>query len=75
MGKKDLKELAKKTISELKSLLAQKKKDLVLASLSVLSGKEKNVKKAKLIRLEIAQISTIIREKEFLDEDSLSGKK
>lgn len=68
MKKQDLKELTKKTIKELKSLLEQKKRDLLSVSLAIQTNKEKNLKKAKAARLDIAQILTIIREKQLWEE-------
>lgn len=70
MKKQDLKELTKKTIKELESLLEQKRKDLLSVSLAIQAGKEKNLKKAKAVRLDIAQILTIIREKQLWEEKS-----
>lgn len=68
MKKQDLKELTKKTIKELESLLEQKKRNLLSVSSAIQAGKEKNLKKAKATRLDIAQILTIIREKQLWEE-------
>lgn len=56
-----------KTKTELTSLLEDKKKDMLKVQAELLGQKEKNLKKAKQLRLEIAQISTIIREKEIVE--------
>lgn len=73
MKKKEFNELSKKTVEELSPMLAQKKSEVLPVAVSIATGKEKNFKKAKLLRLEIAKISTIIREKQLLGgDDSVS---
>jgi len=58
----------KKRITEPKALLEQKRKELVQAKFDLKLKKLKNVHRLKSIRKEIAQILTMMREKELLDE-------
>lgn len=62
MKKKEKIDLRKKTIDELAKNLSDKKFELFTVQINRKAGKEKNLKKVKLLRREIAQISTIIRE-------------
>lgn len=63
MDKKELGKLREKEVDTLKKevLELQQKRDRTLADIA--SGKESNLKKAKLIKKEIAQYLTIIRAK------------
>ena len=55
-------DLRKKKREELISMLGTKKADLMKVSLEILQKKEKNVKKPRYLRVEIAQIKTILKE-------------
>ncbi|OGM28080.1 50S ribosomal protein L29 [Candidatus Woesebacteria bacterium RIFCSPLOWO2_01_FULL_39_61] len=68
MKKKEKTELRKKTQEELVQSLGDKKLELQKAMTNMKAGKEKNLKKVKLIRREIAQISTIIHEMELMKD-------
>jgi len=68
MKKKDLQSVRIKKIETLKKLAGEKKMELVKIKLAMKVGKEKNFKKAKNLRREIAQILTIIREKELTEK-------
>ena len=57
-----LTDLRKKKREELISMLGTKKADLMKVSLEILQKKEKNVKKPRHLRVEIAQIKTILKE-------------
>jgi len=59
-------ELRGKSLTELKELLAGKRQEILDLSKSILKGSEKNVKKANLLRKEVARISTIMNEKALL---------
>jgi len=69
MKKRDLKTLRGKSIEVLKKQLIDKKAEFVLTWIEVKSKKEKNVNKARNIKRDIAQLMTIIREKELIEED------
>lgn len=60
-----MQELRAKTIEELKLELREKKEELQSVSQELLRGKSKDTSKVKKIRKEIAQIKTVVREKEL----------
>ena len=62
MKRTDIAELRKMDIKTLKSKLENLQKEFVLAKLKAKRGELKNVRKAKMIRKDIARIKTIIRE-------------
>ena len=68
MKKKDYNELKSKEISELAKTVKVKKAELAKLGPKVISGEEKNLKKAANLRREVAQMLTLIREKEILKE-------
>lgn len=70
MKKKDLTDLRNKKINELEKLLSKKRNELINTYAKIKAGQEKNLKKAKNIRRDIAQILTIIREKELLKKET-----
>lgn len=59
--------MKKKNIGE-KELVLEKKKELALFVSEIVLQKEKNVKKGKLLRREIARMLTLLREKEIAGE-------
>jgi ribosomal protein L29 len=63
MKKREVEEMHKKDVSTLTSILSEKRLEFTKASSEIKLGKEKNFKKAKNLRKEIAQLSTLIREK------------
>jgi ribosomal protein L29 len=60
MKKKELKELKEKSVKDLLDLVKKKKIEALNATARIYAGKEKNLKKAKNLRKEIAKILTII---------------
>ena len=70
MKKKDLTDLRNKKINELEKLLSKKRNELINTYAKIKAGQEKNWKKAKNIRRDVAQILTIIREKELLKKET-----
>ena len=64
MKKKDLTDFKNKRVEELKKLVEQKKMDLNQFLFKKISGGEKNVKKSRNLKKDIAQLLTIIRENE-----------
>lgn len=69
MKKKDLNELRNKKISDLVKLVKEKKLDLTKSLIKRKTGGEKNLKKAKNLKLEIARILTIVGEKEIMEKE------
>jgi ribosomal protein L29 len=67
MKKNDLQNLRSKDISKLKGMVKDKKLELIKIKSSVKAGKEKNLKRFKNKRRELAQILTLIREKEIAE--------
>ena len=70
MKKKDLTDLRNKKINELEKLLSKKRNELINTYAKIKAGQEKDLKKAKNIRRDVAQILTIIREKELLKKET-----
>ncbi|HJY98550.1 MAG TPA: 50S ribosomal protein L29 [Patescibacteria group bacterium] len=68
MKKKEITELKGKTIKELFKMANSKKEEAKKTAVSVAAGKEKNLKVLKNARREIAQILTIIKEKEIMEK-------
>ena len=60
MNKKEFLKLKEREVSELSKMVDEKKTELMKVKMDVLGGKEKNLKKAKGIKKEIAQILTLI---------------
>lgn len=68
MKKKDLAELKSKTVKDL--LKKEKDERTELRKITAKSAKEKNLKKVKMIKKNIAQILTIIREKKLNEKET-----
>ncbi len=68
MKKKEFQEIRNKKIAELEKLVSKRKQEVIGLQAKVKAGQEKNLKKAKNLRREIAQILTLIREKEILEK-------
>ena len=77
MKTRELTSLRKKSLDEIKSLLEQKKLEAVESFAKMKAGQEKNLKRAKNLKREIAQIMTVFQEYNLskkLDEKSNKGK-
>jgi len=72
MKKKDLVALRAKKTDEIKKSIREKKNELAQIAGKVKIGEEKNLKKMHNLRLEIARLLTIIREKEILEQEESS---
>jgi len=71
MKKKNIGDLKLKKTDELKKLVSEKKKELLLFTSELVLQKEKNVKKGMLIRKEIAKILTLLRERDIIDKEKI----
>lgn len=71
MKKKELIEIRKKANGELQSLLMKNRKDLFKIMFDIKTGKEKDLKKAKKLKKEIAQILTILKENSFKNKNNV----
>lgn len=67
MKKKDLQSLKVKSLEELKKLVSEKKIEAENAKLKVMAGQEKDLKVRKNLRIEIARILTLIRQKSIVE--------
>lgn len=68
MKKKELKDLRVKDYKELKKILSEKRLEVARVKADLKVSHEKNLKKAKNLSHDIAQILTIIKEKEIIEE-------
>lgn len=75
MKKKDLKDIRSKKIDELRKMVDEKKKEAAETFSKTKGGQESNVKKYKNQRKDIAQILTVIREKEIIEKMKKEKKK
>lgn len=66
MKKKELSGLKNKEVKDLKKLFWSKKLDVQRVKMNIAAGKEKNLKSFKNMRRDIAQIATVIKEKEIV---------
>jgi ribosomal protein L29 len=71
MRKNELKNLKTKQKKELRKMIDEKKRDLTKSLSELKAGREKNFKKPKSIRRDIAQILTVVREKELMEKTSV----
>ena len=63
-------ELRQKTIDELRRNLEKQRGELEKLMLDIVQKKEKNFKKAKVMRAEIARINSVISEKRIISEEA-----
>ncbi len=64
----DVKELRKKNINDLQDSRKDLEKEIREVSMNTLQGKEKNVRKARLLRKDLSKLLTVISEKKILEE-------
>ena len=72
MKRKDFIELKGKETADLLKMVKTKKTELAKLGPKVSAGEEKNLKKAAGLRREVAQILTLIKEKEILKKEEKS---
>lgn len=70
MKKQDLKVLRKKSKKELEKQIDKKRLELAKHAVKLKIGKKKNLKKGRLLKREIAQILTVIRENELIEQSA-----
>lgn len=73
MKKSELTKLRSKKADVLGKTVTDKRLDLVKVSADIKASKEKNLKKAKNLRRDIAQILTLISEKELIEKETRSS--
>ncbi len=69
MKKNDYKNLKTKKIEDLKKMVSEKKLELSKFLSKKTASGEKNLKKGKSLRKDIAQILTVVKETEILDRE------
>lgn len=69
MKRKELQELRQKDKAQLLKLVREKKKELVKEAADIGLGRAKNVKAVRNLRRDIAQLMTILREKEIIENE------
>jgi len=69
MKSKELTKIRSESIEDLGKLVDEKRKELAISFADRKAGKEKNLKVSMGLRRDIAQIMTIIREKEISNEE------
>lgn len=74
MKTKEFGNLKIKEIKELKALIFKKKLELIKIQVKMHSGKEKNLKKIWALKKEVSQILTLIKEKEFIENNKIQEK-
>lgn len=73
MKKKDLEDLRKSDVSTLEKEVEKRRLERPKLVLELRSGKKKNPKKTRNLKREIAQILTVIREKELAADEKNEG--
>jgi len=73
MKKKEFAELKTKKTTELAKLLGEKKLEITQITSKIYAGREKNLKKAKNLRRDVAQIMTALSEN--MTKESVETKK
>lgn len=68
MKRKDFTDLRTKDIKTLKKLAMEKKLEVAKKKMEIMGGKEKNIVAAGNLRKELAQILTLVREKEIIEK-------
>ena len=74
MKKDELNSLKKKNKEELNKLLEEKQVELLKVRAEMKVGKEKNLKKVKLLRKYVAQVKTVLRLQEIVSGVQLEEK-
>jgi ribosomal protein L29 len=75
MKKKDLQSLRKKETKDLQKMVSDKKKQIAENFIKLKAGQEKNFKKMANLKKEVAQIMTVIKEKEIIEKETKKEEK
>lgn len=68
MKKKDLQAFKDKKIEDLRKVVSDKQAEILKVVTQMYAGKEKNLKKTKNLKRELAQVLTLLRQKELEGE-------
>ena len=69
MKKKELENIREKSTVELKRTVLAAKKEISLAYAKIKAGQEKNTSQVKKLKHKLAQVLTVIREKEIMAKE------
>jgi len=69
MKKKDFENIKTKDIADLQKLAAEKRLEVAKLFAKIKAGQEKNPKVMKMTRRELAQILTLVRQKEIAEKE------
>ena len=69
MKKNKLVEIRKKKASEIEKMVSDKKDEIILIAAEIKVGKEKNVKAAANLKKDVAQLLTILGERNMMKKD------
>ena len=75
MKRKELLDLRKEDPGKLKKMVVEKKLELMRFIVNSKASSEKNLKKGKNLKREIAQILTLVHEREFAEKEKNLSKK
>ena len=75
MKKKDLSEARAKDTKEIAKLIEDKKLKLDKVRVEISAGEEKNVKAVANLKREIAQLMTVLKEKEIMEKETIKETK
>lgn len=70
MKRRELADVRKSETKDLSSKVKEKKLELAKTRVKIVSGEEKNVKKLANLKKEIAQLLTILKEKELVEVET-----
>jgi ribosomal protein L29 len=68
MKRKDFNDLRTKDLTTLKKLATDKKLEASKKKMEIMGGKDKNLKAHRIMRRDLAQVLTLIREKEIMEK-------
>jgi ribosomal protein L29 len=68
MKKRELADIRKKTLKDLIKQVDKGRADLLKEKINISAGKSKNIRRIRNVKQDIAQILTVIREKELVEE-------
>lgn len=73
MKRKEFTDLKNKTIEDLTKFVREKREDSLKKKMEGVSGKDKNLKSYRNLRREIAQVLTLIKEKQIIEKLKKKG--
>ncbi|HET7099267.1 MAG TPA: 50S ribosomal protein L29 [Patescibacteria group bacterium] len=68
MKKKELTDIKSKSVKDLNKMVYTKKLEISKSGMQAVTGKQKNLKESKNLRRDVAQLLTIIKEKQIIEK-------